>query len=145
MIDFDSIPAKDAEFARKHIAKPHRKQQGRGVNKTEQAFEDVLQAAQLLYEIVGYERCKEPLKLAGNTTYLPDYKVAELERCEMTYVEIKGYMRDDAAVKIKVAAMLFPHFRFLLVRLVRGQWIVREVSGQKGIGRKAIKVPWIGG
>jgi hypothetical protein len=38
-------------------------------------------------------------------------------------------MQDDAAVKIKVAAAMFP-FVFRLVKWQRGQWDIKEVTGR---------------
>ena len=40
--------------------------------------------------------------------------------------EVKGHWTDDARVKIKVAAELYPYYRFSAVRRVKGEW-VREV------------------
>ena len=63
----------------------------------------------------------------------------------LVMVEIKGFMRDDAAVKIKVAAELYPCFRWLLVyRAGRHGWDVRNVT-HTGIGTSPIHVPWIEG
>ena len=62
------------------------------------------------------------LRLAGRTWYTPDFlAVQHISANEhmpplFIFVEIKGFMRDDAAVKLKVAAETYPCFQWLLVR-----------------------------
>ena len=70
----------------------------------------------------------EPLKLrfADNTFYTPDFAVLPASTRVIELHEVKGFWRDDARVKIKVAASLFP-FRFIAVTLhKRGGWMVKE-------------------
>jgi hypothetical protein len=62
----------------------------------------------------------------------------------LVFVETKGFMRDDAAVKLKVAASMYPAFGWLLVTRDKWGWEVREVAAG-GIGREPIIVPWING
>ncbi len=50
-------------------------------------------------------------KLADDTRYTPDFMVIESDGT-VVFHETKGFWRDDAYVKIKVAAELFP-FRFV--------------------------------
>jgi hypothetical protein len=52
------------------------------------------------------------LVLADRTSYTPDFLV-ELNDRALMFEETKGHWRDDARVKIKVAARLFPMFRFV--------------------------------
>jgi hypothetical protein len=59
------------------------------------------------------------LILADRTRYHPDFVIYEKDG-GLTFEEVKGFMRDDAAVKIKVAARQFPHFRFKLFRKRKG-------------------------
>lgn len=54
------------------------------------------------------------LKLAPDTRYTPDFGVM-LTDGTFEFHEVKGHMEDDAWVKIKVAAAMFP-FRFVLAR-----------------------------
>jgi hypothetical protein len=74
----------------------------------------------------------EPMRLilAKRTSYLPDFLVLTADG-EVEFHEVKGFMRDDAHVKLKVAAATFPFFRFWLVRAgKRGEpeWKVEEVA-----------------
>ena len=39
--------------------------------------------------------------------------------------EVKGHWEDDARVKIKVAAELYP-FKFIAARKVKGAWLFEE-------------------
>lgn len=71
------------------------------------------------------------LRLAPATFYTPDFLVM-LSNGELEVHEVKGFMRDDANVKVKVAAEIFP-FRFFVVRRqakrAGGGW-EREQVGQ---------------
>lgn len=66
------------------------------------------------------------LKLADNCRYHPDF--VTLHDGQLTAYEVKGFMRDDAAIKLKVAARNYPFIRFVLVTRVKKQWIEKEVS-----------------
>ena len=66
---------------------------------------------------------REPfaLRLAGGkTTYKPDFMT--LDSLHRLYLwEVKGFMRDDAAVKLKLAASLYNCFAWVLVQKDRGR------------------------
>ncbi|MGD0968655.1 MAG: hypothetical protein ABR949_10240 [Candidatus Aquilonibacter sp.] len=64
------------------------------------------------------------MKLAPDTRYTPDFAVM-LADGSLEMHETKGFMREDALVKIKLAAELFP-FRFFLVKRDRDGWDVKE-------------------
>lgn len=65
-----------------------------------------------------YDACK--LRLADDTFYVPDFLV-QLRSGELQVHEVKGHWEDDARVKIKVAASIYP-FLFVAVRRVDGRW-----------------------
>ena len=122
-----------------------------GMNKLEMRFRDtVLEPAWTRHEIGNYWREPIKLRLAGRTYYTPDFLVISGRAGEhgipprFTFVEVKGFMRDDASVKLKVAASSYPCFGWLLVTRDRWGWYVREVTSA-GIGREEITVPWING
>jgi hypothetical protein len=53
--------------------------------------------------------------IGARTTYTPDFVC--ISQRGITYVfEAKGFMRDDAAVKLKTAANLYPNIKFYLVK-----------------------------
>ena len=123
---------------------PPSKMPSDGMNKTERAFSQMLALAR--YDCLILDWRREPCKfqLAGNTTYTPDFGI-DLPFGVKAYVEIKGFMRDDAAVKLKVAASQYPCFIWLLVvRSGRHNWGVREVT-ETGIARAEVNVDWIRG
>ena len=67
------------------------------------------------------------LKLADDTRYTPDFSCIG-PNGEMIFWEVKGFMRDDALVKIKVAARLFRWAKFILVRKEKGLWKETEIK-----------------
>ncbi len=67
------------------------------------------------------------LKLANGVRYTPDFIVAGGPSADVIAYEVKGYMRDDAAVKLKVAATAFPWMRFVLARRDGQRWVCEEV------------------
>ena len=75
------------------------------------------------------------LRLAGRTTYKPDFMTFSLFNNGMTFWETKGFMRDDAAVKLKVAASAFPYFRWVLVQRDRRKWRCIDVTDRGSAGR----------
>ena len=84
-----------------------------GMNKLEQKYGMILEAKKRAGQIVLWRYERLTLKLADDTRYTPDFYVLELDG-SVSLVEVKGFMRDDAAVKVKVAATEFPEFRFYL-------------------------------
>lgn len=80
-------------------------------NKTEAAYEETLKLKMLTGEILWYAFEGVKLRLADLTTYTPDFAVM-LSDGTLEMHEVKGFWQDDARVKIKVAAELFP-FRFI--------------------------------
>ena len=84
-------------------------------NKTEAAYEGWLRSRQIAGEVAWYKFEGLKLRLADNTFYTPDFGVM-LSTGEMEVHEVKGFWTDDARVKIKVAAELYP-FRFIAVKV----------------------------
>jgi hypothetical protein len=140
--------AERSEVVREHLEveppKPKRAKAADGMNKTELAFAQAL-GRNILVEPY-HEWAREPVKvrLAGRTWYTPDFGVWFPYGPEpFTLIEVKGFMRDDAAVKLKVAAAKYPAWRWLLVfRDGQHGWDIREVTS-RGIGREPVRIPWI--
>ena len=113
------------------------RQNSAGLNKTEQAFFDYLKSR----EDPGVLRTVLPpqsvtLRIANGCRYTPDFVVAyhhstDIPSVDLVAYEVKGFMRDDAAVKIKVAATAFPWITFHLVTKLPGGgaagWSISEV------------------
>jgi hypothetical protein len=85
------------------------------MNKTEAAYDEHLANLQMTGQILWYKFEGIKLRLADNTFYTADFFVMDADRGLVVH-EAKGFMTDDAAVKIKVAAELYPIFRFFLAR-----------------------------
>lgn len=105
------------------VSKSHEpeQQQSPVVNKWEMMYSYELMQRKLNGEIqwFGYESIK--LRLAKATTYTPDFVVV-LPDGRVEFHEVKGFWRDDARVKIKVAAELFPWARFVVVTRKHGEF-----------------------
>jgi hypothetical protein len=108
------------------------RQNSAGLNKTEQAFHDHLVAqgnGGVLSQAIT-------LRLGNGVRYTPDF-ITVRERAlpidnrpafQFDGYEVKGFMRDDAAVKLKVAASLYPWIKFHLVNKgKRGTWQIVPV------------------
>ena len=67
------------------------------------------------------------LRLADRTWYTPDFFVY-LPDGTVQVVEVKGFWRDDARVKIKVAAEQYPEFRFVAARYIKKQWHLEDIG-----------------
>lgn len=76
---------------------------------------EMLELQRLAGEIQWYRFGSLSLRLAKRTWYRVDYQVG----CNDGVIEIhevKGHWEDDARVKIKVAARMFPEYRFVAVQ-----------------------------
>lgn len=95
-------------------SKPARHALGRlpvgAMNKTEARYAEHLTTLQRAGEILWFMFEGIKFRLADNTFYTPDFEVMAADGV-MEIHEVKGFWEDDARVKIKVAAALFP-FRF---------------------------------
>lgn len=77
------------------------------MNKTEAAYALHLELLKRAGEIQWYKFEAMKFRLADNTFYTPDFMVmARDDRFEAH--EVKGFWTDDARVKIKVAAEMYP-------------------------------------
>ena len=91
------------------------------MNKTEQAYADQLEQLRQIGRIAWWLFEAVTLKLGDDCRYTPDFLVVHTDRT-LELVEVKGFWRDDAKVKIRVAAERFPWFRFTAVRRAHGAW-----------------------
>lgn len=65
------------------------------------------------------------LRIGADCTYRPDFLVI-LPDGSIEFHETKGWLRDDARVKLRAAASAFP-FVFKLVTRAKGEWRIEEV------------------
>ncbi len=104
-----------------------RQKSGDGMNATERAFFEYLpesRSGKIYVQSIT-------LKLGNGVRYTPDFIVVDEGNLHLTAYEVKGFMRDDAAVKIKVAASLYPWIDFRLVTKKKkrdgGGWAIENV------------------
>ena len=96
------------------------------MNKTEAAYAQVLEARRRRGDVREYHYEAQTMKLADDTRYTPDFLVV-LASGHVELHEVKGYWRDDAKVKAKVCARMYP-YPVRVARLVKGAWIVEAVT-----------------
>jgi hypothetical protein len=95
-----------------------------GLNKTERSFFEFLKS--MAYPWIETQAIT--LKLGHDCRYTPDFAVLS-ETGSFVLYEVKGFWRDDARVKIKVAARMFPMFRFIAVQRAKGGgWNFEEIK-----------------
>jgi len=97
------------------------------MNKTEEAYSQTLELEKHSGEIVFWKFEGLKLRLADNTFLTPDFMVMRRDGV-IELRDVKGFLMEDANVKMKVAASLYP-FVFKIVRKAKGGfWDVTEVS-----------------
>jgi hypothetical protein len=97
------------------------------MNKLETAYANTLELRKRAGEVAWYKFEGIKLRLADSTFLTPDFAVM-LSDCSIELHDCKGFMMEDANVKIKVAASLYP-FVFRIVRKAKGGfWDVQEVA-----------------
>jgi len=98
------------------------------MNKTEAAYAQHLELLKSAGEVLWYKFEGIKFRLADNTHYSPDFSVM-VKDGGMEIHEVKGFWQDDAKVKIKVAADMYP-FRFIAIKAKTkkdgGGWAVEE-------------------
>ena len=98
------------------------------MNKTEVEYATVLEARKYAGEVAWWKFEGLRLRLGDGCGYTPDFSVM-LNNGQMECHEVKGFWRDDARAKIKIAADLYP-FRFIAVtkeaKKNGGGWKVEE-------------------
>jgi hypothetical protein len=97
------------------------------MNKTEEAYSIILEAKKRNGEIREYAYESLTLKLAKDTRLTVDFMViASDDTLEMHEVK-GGFVREDAWMKLKIAAQLFP-FRFRLAQYKSKSWTIADVE-----------------
>ena len=115
----------------RRFAKGFRKRHEPGtMNGSEREYAGMLKARELAGEIAQVWFEAWTFKLAPDTRYTPDF-VVMLSDGTLEAHEVKGFMEDDAWVKLKVAAQLLP-LRFVLAKKRAkkdgGGWEIKNVG-----------------
>lgn len=100
------------------------------MNKTEAAYDAYLKTLLMAGELVWYKFEGMKFRLADNTFYTPDFALMRSDG-QIEIHETKGFWTDDARVKIKVAADMYP-FKFMAIKVKAkkdgGGWIGEIIS-----------------
>ena len=81
----------------------------------EEQYNNMLELKYRASEILAYEYESITFRLAPKTTYTPDFLVV-LPDGKVQIHEVKGFAREDAIIKFKVAAQQNPWFEFIMVK-----------------------------
>jgi len=92
------------------------------MNKLETQYRDSLAMMAHAGEIRSFHYEALKLRLADRTSYTPDFMVVANDMTIELH-EVKGFWEDDARVKIKVAAEMFPMFLFKAFTRKKNVWI----------------------
>jgi hypothetical protein len=99
----------------------------RGMNPTEAKYADHLEILRHARVIVSWKFEAIRLRLANRAWFKPDFLVVarnEDKDCDVfQFHEVKGFWREAARVRIKVAADLFPEFNFVAIQRKGGVWV----------------------
>lgn len=85
------------------------------MNKLESKYADFLETRKQAGEIISWRFEEVKFRLADKTYYTPDFQVMCADG-SIDYHEVKGFMYDDAAVKLKAVADKFREYGWFLVR-----------------------------
>lgn len=95
------------------------------MNRTEAKYAMLLEARRQAGEICFWRYEQVKFRLADKTWYTPDFYIM-LADGTIEIHETKGFMQDDANVKIKTVAELFPELLFVLVKWEKGGWTFKK-------------------
>jgi len=88
------------------------------LNKTERQFLRILQTRG--FKMIRIQAIT--LKLAWDCRYTPDFYTLSHDG-QMTFWEVKGgYIREDASIKLKMAANKFTEYKFILAQKNEHRW-----------------------
>ena len=93
---------------------------------------DVLKATNKIWDW-HYE--PESLEIGVGAKYTPDFKVWITFGGRVEYREVKGYKREAAMVRLRVAAARYPNDGFVLVTKKNGQWTHVTIAPAPALAR----------
>ena len=102
-----------------------------GQNKTEARYDNHLSDLKAVGQVRDYAFESFKFRLAGRTWLTPDFAVW-MPDDRLIVIDVKGWLEDDAAVKVKVLAEMRPRLAVYLVSLERNAWVYRS-CGRGGI------------
>lgn len=97
------------------------------MNKTESEYAQHLELLKRTGKIAWYRFEGMKFRLADNTFYTPDFAVMRSDGA-LEMHEVKGFWHDDARVKIKVAAEMYPVEFVAVKKKTRGEGLGWEIE-----------------
>jgi len=97
------------------------------MNGTEEKFACYLSSLIQTEEVIRWEFESHTLRLAPKTTYTPDFYVI-MKDGSIRFYEVKGFWTSAARIKTKMAAFLYPQYKFVAAQLKRGEWKYEEFN-----------------
>lgn len=94
----------------------------KGMNGLERRWAQRLDALKRAGEIQEWRYQPITLLLGEDCRYTPDFLITNLDG-SLALHETKGYMQEDARVKLHTAATLFPEFTFVKITEHAGRWV----------------------
>ena len=91
------------------------------MNKTETKYAELLETQRRAGKILFWRYESVKFRLADRTWYTPDFYIMRPDGTIEIH-ETKGWMEEDANIKIKTVAELFPEFLFVLVKWSNNTW-----------------------
>lgn len=135
----DQLPPEHRKHAERQLSKPgplpaepkssasKASSQVGKMNKTETRYALILDYRISRCDVARYEFEAVNLRLGANLHYRPDFMVV-LPGGGIEFHEVKGgYIREDAAVKLKAAAARYPYFKFVLCKYEKGEWTYKDI------------------
>lgn len=102
------------------------------MNKTEERYAEVLDARLAAGEIIWWKYEPIAFRLAERKCfYHPDFMVMLADGTIEIHETKGGFTREDAQIKLKVAASLFPFFVFRKCVWDKGEWTITEVGASR--------------
>lgn len=117
-----------ADHIPKRVTKPGKNEKGQ--NKTEAKFDRRLADDKHAGLILDYWFEGVKFRLADNTFLTPDFVVAMPDGSMIVYEVKGGFTREDARVKIKVAADRYPFLRWVVAKYVNREWQYELIGGR---------------
>ena len=82
-------------------------------SKAEARYAEILESQRRAGQIDAWRHEAVTLTLADGCRYTPDFLV--IERGRMTLIEVKGFMREAARLRLRIAVEQYPHFGWFLI------------------------------
>lgn len=96
-------------------------------SKTERKYANHLDNLKAAGVVASWRYEARKFEIAHRCGYTPDFEVT-FAGGHVEYHEVKGWCREDAWIKLKVAARMFPECAFKIVKLEKGKWKIDAIA-----------------